>query len=373
MVAQDGREAGLPPAIETGALHALFVYDLADTIDLSRLQSVGGGGVARAPLALRRETSPGSLQFPIPPVAARLPTVDIDGRAASVLAKVFDYGVVAIRLTIPYAGEWAGFAEIARSLRATDDAANAARGVLDHLLLDIAAALDKAHEPLVEDYFAFEVGAFAQTLTAAVLLQRYAPALAQLMAGEERWLEPDARAELLRTRFSYFEDDLVVVQWDGAFIYDRPEAAAATMDILEFANTQLVELRTYDGLLDAELDAIYAVQTRRTFGPLARKAAVAAADRLRYLIVDVLELTDRSSNALKITGDAYYARLYRAAATRLGLSDWQRQLDSKMSSVNEMYRFFADQAQNARAEFLELTVVLLIAVEIVIGLLSLRH
>jgi len=38
-----------------------------------------------------------------------------------------------------------------------------------------------------------------------------------------------------------------------------------------------------------------------------------------------------------------------------------------------MYRFFADQAQNARAEFLELTIVALIVVEIAVGLLALRH
>jgi len=286
---------------------------------------------------------------------------------------MFDYGVVSLRLTIPYAGEWSGFATVARSLRATHAVAETARGVLEGVLRDLAPALGKPHDLLVEDYFAFEVGAFARPLTARTLVAEYAAALAELIAGEERPLEADEQAEVLKTRLSYFEDDLVIVQWDGAFLYDREDGAAATLDILEFANTQLVELRTYDGLLDAELDAIYGVETRRTFGPFARNRAVASADRLRLLIVDVLELTDRSTNALKITGDAYFARLYRAAASRLGLKDWQRQLDSKMSSVNEIYRFFADQAQNSRAEFLELTVVVLIAVEIVIGLLALRH
>jgi hypothetical protein len=366
-------DAAPPPAIEAGVVHALLVFDVADSIDLDRLQSVAGGGVARAPLALRREASPGSLQFPIPPVAARLSAIEVGGHSARVRAKLYDYGVVSILLSVPYGGDWKGFRELARSLRAESVADVAARGVLDGLLTDIGSALHKQHAPLVEDYFAFEVGTFVEPMSADVLLQRHAPALAELIAGEDARLESDAQAELLRTRFSYFADDLVVVQWDGAFIYDRPDGAAATMDILEFANTQLVELRTYDGLLDAELDSIYGAQTRRTFGPFARKQAVAAAERLRYLIVDVLELTDRSSNALKITGDAFYARLYRAAATRLGLSDWQRQLDSKMNSVNEMYRFFADQAQNARAEFLELIIVVLIGVEIVIGLLSLRH
>ena len=37
-----------------------------------------------------------------------------------------------------------------------------------------------------------------------------------------------------------------------------------------------------------------------------------------------------------------------------------------------MYRFFTDQAQAARSEFLELVVIILIAIEIVVGLFALR-
>ena len=39
-------------------------------------------------------------------------------------------------------------------------------------------------------------------------------------------------------------------------VYDGNDADAVE-DILEFANTQLVEYRTYDARLDVELDAIY--------------------------------------------------------------------------------------------------------------------
>jgi len=125
--------------------------------------------------------------------------------------------------------------------------------------------------------------------------------------------------------------------------------------------------------LDDELDTIYKLDPKRPTRRFRRKQAQDAADRLRYLIVDILELTDRASNALKIIGDAYYARLYRGAAGRLGLKDWQQQIDSKLQSVNEMYRFFTDQAQYARSDFLELIIIALIAVEIIIGLLTLHH
>ena len=136
--------------------------------------------------------------------------------------------------------------------------------------------------------------------------------------------------------------------------------------------TQLVEYRTYDAHLDEELVAMYALLPKGP-GRLGRGEAAARASRVRYLLVDVLELTDRASNALKIIGDAYYARLYRAAAGRLGLADWQRQIDAKLHSVSEIYRVLQDQAQYARSEFLEFIVIALIAVEAVIGILTLRH
>jgi uncharacterized Rmd1/YagE family protein len=86
-----------------------------------------------------------------------------------------------------------------------------------------------------------------------------------------------------------------------------------------------------------------------------------------------LELLDRSSNALKVVGDAYYARIYRSAAARLGLADWQRQIDSKLASVGDIYRFFIDQARGRRDAFLEVVVILLIAIEVVLGIVTLVH
>jgi hypothetical protein len=135
-----------------------------------------------------------------------------------------------------------------------------------------------------------------------------------------------------------------------------------------------VEFRTYDARLDEELDAIYALEPGRSTRRFLRgRESSERADRVRYLLVDILELTDRTNNALKIIGDAYYARFYRAVSGRLGLADWQRQIDTKLRSVSEIYRVFQDQAQYARSEVLEYIVIVLIAVEAVIGILALHH
>jgi hypothetical protein len=359
-----------PPAVREGAFHAYFVFDVADTIDLAQLASVAGEGVARAPLQLRPEASSGFIEFETQPVVARIPP---GPSGIAVRAKIFDYGVVSIRLTVPFSGSWAAYAALTRRLRSDDELPRMARVTLDGVLAEIARALDEPHEPLVEDYFVFEVDSFVTPESGAHLLGDCGDALASLVLCEERRLTPVESVEALRVNFAYFDDDLAIVQWDTAFVFDRPEGAKATLDILEFANTQLVELRTYDKRLDAELDTIYALDPKRPTRRFGRKQAQDAADRLRYLIVDIAELMDRSSNALKIIGDAYYARLYRGAAGRLGLKDWQKQIDSKLETVDEMYRFFTDQAQASRSEFLEIVVILLIAFEGIVGLLALRH
>jgi hypothetical protein len=238
---------------------------------------------------------------------------------------------------------------------------------------EYAYALDERHVALIEDYLIVEIERFEEAVDAETLLDDHSEALASLLLGERKPLSATETEEALRMRFSYHEDDLTIVQWDTAFVYDQRESARAIEDILEFANSQLLELRTYDALLDRELDVIYKMQPAGPPRSLRGRREAEQAATLRYLIVDVLELTDRSSNALKVVGDAYYARIYRSAATRLGLADWQRQIDTKLASVGEMYRFFSDEARSRRDEFLELIIVVLVAVEVVIGILTLLH
>lgn len=360
-----------PPSIAAGSFVAYYIFDVADSIDLSRLESLRGEGVERAPLQLRRTASSEFIQFPVPPAIVRIDSPE--GAPFRIRAKIFDYGVVSLRLSYPFSGTWDEFADLARRLRGDESPAAIARASLDLLLPQLRPALDEPHPPGLEEYAVAHVDRFEQPVSGAELLDTYGAEVAQLILGEERRLMQSEQDEALRVNFAYYEDELTVIHWETAFVYDRLESASATEDILEFANTQLIELRTYDAYLDAELDAIYRLDPGRPVRRFFRRHTNASAEHLRYLIVDVLEITDRISNALKIIGDAYYARLYRGAAGRLGLADWQRQIDAKLRSVEEMYRFFQDQMQHARDEVLEVVIIILILIEVVTGFLALRH
>ncbi len=360
--------------IAAGAVRAFYLFDVADTINLAALRTVEGEGFTPADIPLRPHQSSGSLQFPTPPLVARFAEGKLGDLSYSLRAKFFDYGVISLRYDFPFAGAWEDLEEIASRIRRNEELLAAANQTVARICDELNGALDDRHAPLVEDYLIIEVDRFEPRLDAELLLHDHSEAMANILLGESGSLSQGEIEESLRTRFSYYADDLTIVQWDTAFVYDRRESSDAIADILEFANSQLLELRTYDALLDRELDTIYAEQPgQRARSVLGRREADLAAN-VRYLIVDVLELIDRSSNALKVVGDAYYARIYRAAGTRLGLADWQRQIDSKLASVGDIYRFFIDQARGRRDDFLEVIVILLIAIEVVIGVVTLvRH
>lgn len=193
--------------------------------------------------------------------------------------------------------------------------------------------------------------------------------LVSLLLGEREPLAPAARRELLVHRFSYYARDLAVLTWDNALVVDARREDRDVELVLELANAQLLELRVHDALLDAELPRIYdqmAEERRRrrprmtrTFRPL-----LAAA---QTLVADVTETVERSDNALKVTEDVYLSRLYRAALVLFREADWRSGIDRKLALVRDAYGMLNDEAQHARGELLELTIVLLIVFEIVVG------
>jgi len=106
-----------------------------------------------------------------------------------------------------------------------------------------------------------------KTLAAGELLASQAREIAQLVRGESVPLSEAERQEVLQSSISYSRVDLLVVGWTGALVYGSTEGAAITIQMLEYANTQLLEFRHYDSLLTQ-------TSRRRIFAPLERRSGV---------------------------------------------------------------------------------------------------
>ena len=358
--------------ISTGTLTALYLFDVAEHIDLARLRGIIGAGAA---VGLASKTSmPAYLQYQAPPLV-------IDGDQAGIASiagfsarvKLYDYGVVSLALSRRFSGSWADLVATAHESIENPTLEARVEEAVRRLVDRCGAALTRLRPSwLSEDYLVVAVHDLDGRLTAEDLLAQRGESLAQLLRGEAQALSRQEQEEVLRNRLSYLACDLVVPTWNAAFVYDTESGAAAALELFEFANSQLLEFRYYDALLDAELARIYpSLQRTSWWRNLAGGGAVRAANQLHSLFIDVNEITDRTENALKIMGDIYAARVFALVAARLGLGRWKQNVEDKLKTLDDVYRFAVDQVTISRGQFLELTVVLILIIELVLFFLGL--
>jgi hypothetical protein len=289
-------------------------------------------------------------------------------------ARIFDFGVVSLRVKVraePMC-PWTDFTLFGQRLHQHPSITAIVQHHLRLLTERIAPAVERPSiAALHEDYTVFRVarirGADGEPLDADALA---ALDVAPLLLNETRPLSADARRELLPHRFSYYGDDLAILTWDNALVVEPGEQDTDLQYIVEFANAQLLELRYYDALLDAELPRLYddieAARARHAVFPGRRFAALL--QRLQAQVADSTELVERVENALKVTDDVYLARVYSAALELFRGRTWRAGIDRKLAILRDTYAMLNGEAQAARSETLEIAIVLLIVVELVVGL-----
>jgi hypothetical protein len=167
---------------------------------------------------------------------------------------------------------------------------------------------------------------------------------------------------------SYYEHDLVVVDWDAALIIDERRNFDETLYAMELANLQLAELEAYDRILDASLE--------RAYRDLAARSSRGRTDimrELREIRIDLARFSDELSNITKFFGDWHLARVYENIAARFHLGDWHRTIDDKLKTLDGLYQLLNHDQTNRWMLILELTIVLLFIIDVVILLAGLRH
>jgi hypothetical protein len=353
--------------ITAGTATAFFLYDVAEQIDLAAVTRLVST-TAAAPVPAKAQVPP-YLQYAQAPV-----TIDgtADGAADHdgwrVRFKLFDYGVISVALTRQLPGDWPQLLQQGLEWQDDQQLPVEAEALCRALVGRLAAALDRPRANfLTEDYFVFAATRLDGISSTDALLTAHGTEIAQLLRVEREPLSAQERDEVLRSRLSYLATDLVVPTWNAAFVYDTDAGARAVLEIIEFANSQLLQFRYYDQLLDGELARIYPQLQGRGLGlSWFGRRFTKATRQVHSLFIDVNELTDKTENALKFAGDVYSARLFTLAATRLGLDHWKSNVREKLKTLDDIYRFTVEQTSMARGEVLELTIVFILVLELVL-------
>ena len=348
-------------------IHLNYAFDIGYEIDLDLARRLLHGSEGTLP---RRKRTPESIRYRPAPLRV---TVDASSLTlpcgletisppTGELA-LFDFAAISLSLRFPARITPESLLELAGELAEPEALNTAVRQVVHPWIERIRpAVLGFELSELSEEYILFQVPD-----ARADWLEARPEWVAGLVRLESEPLSRTEVAEATRLGLSYSPDDLVTLDWAAGFVADRN--CADTLQVIEFANVQLLEFRHIDDRLDDRLEAAYRlIRPGRRRGPAAWWRSHGDALRsVRELEIEATSLFERADNALKLIGDQYLSRVFDLASTRFHLRDWQQSIRRKLDTVGDVYDLLVQQSGGRRMEFLEIVVVILIALEIVLA------
>lgn len=357
-------------SIRRGTAHALFAFEVGQSMDLAACE--------RLIPALGRQTlhhprrAPQSFQYRPAPLRmsqdaeqVELASVRSHPRVDLVL---YDFGSMLVSFGFPLSGPLERLVELSCALQNNQDLLRLARQRALGMLEAIRSAVQRPHVPeIAEDYVIFHLEELEGGPGSSRLLEEERPLLAQILRADQEVLSAQEINDTLAANLSFSQRDVTIVDWNAALVVD-PDADE-TRAVLEFGNVQLLEMRYLDRELDDALEQAYqrlaASGLRRRWLPRGFEADL---EHLSALQVDAAVLFERVTNALKLVGDMYLSRLYRLASARFHLAEWDDSITRKLQTLDGIYQKVSDRAAARRLEVLEWIVILLIALEVVLGL-----
>jgi hypothetical protein len=305
----------------------------------------------------------------------------LQGFQAAIQATIFEFGAVSISYRWPLRSAdsstdiaLTGLPEVSQNLDKEKLEAHA-RQEVEKLLQQIRPAVTRPElSPLVEDYYVFVLEHLAVKInnqeilpSAEFLLERYATPLAQTLQFDTKPLSPSQREATLAKAISYYENDLVLVDWNASIICDSDYTDS--LNVLELINVELLEARYMDALLDKRLKG-YENVLRRQPGRWVLPLYIPyqhAINELAELRIEASLLEERVDNSLKLIGDLYLARLYSAASEQFYLHTWDHSISRKLDIINNLYQLLTDRLNTAQGQTLELIIIVLILIEILMN------
>jgi hypothetical protein len=356
-----------PQAPLRGSVLVLIQFDVCEEIRLDELRKIFPARKAEASF----KKAPAYVRYQRTPVEETLEPLTLEsGERLAGEIKYYDYGVVSLEFELPFSGSWDTLVELSCRWTSDTNFEKLASRIVKQKLERAAPALVKPYDPKVaewlqEDYFIFHVREIEGSPTADQLLAAQSVQIAQVVRGEMQILSEGERQEILQSRISYYPSDLAVIGWNAAFLYDTPAGAETAIQLLQYANSQLLEFRHYDELMTKELENVYDFLEAGGHGLWSRWRTARAASKLHTVLLDVNELTERADNAIKFLSDMFSARLYKLCAQKVGVPDYKDLVKEKLQTAEDLYRFMVDQFNQSRAFVLELMVVVILIIELV--------
>jgi len=340
------------------------MYDIGREVDLSELEQALTQNYSTARAGFVR-VSPKSIIMEDPPLMIRMQPFRIERDEKliefSVAARLYDVGVISFCFTCEEAdGDTAGLLRTAFLFPHQE-------GLSDYFV-QYLMTVGELIRPHIKD-FAFNPE-FYEDSTIYVTGSRddsFDPV--PLLLSERTPLAPSLRQDILANTLSYTPDDLAILSWDAAFLCDV-EYPADIIDLIEYANVQVLELRYYDMELSRQMEKMYddieGAERLSQYSRMQRYHTIMS--ELMETQAEISETVEKVDNLIKVTEDVYYARVYATALKVMRSGQWSESVNKKISVIRETYTMLSGEVRIQHSNLLEWIVIILILFEIVFAI-----
>ena len=363
----------------TGEVVYIYAFDVAYDMTRQPIRELLGQSVAQFAVDASKR-NPKQLFF-YKPQMVRLPPMERIGPYGPVRVeraiKLLPVGAISITVRVPFAVNHVEDLVVFHDLQFSNGALHdEMRRLAEEAVAELKSFYVRPHPQLIEEeaYTVFCIASPLLTqdgarISAESWFQSHRRQVAALLTQEadmER-LSKQESDESTGRYLSYYEDDVVVVDWDAALLIDEPRDFDETLYIMELANLQLAELEAYDRILDNALERSYRDLSGR---PLRSRGDILR--ELREIRIDLARFNDELSNITKFFGDWHLARIYEKLSSRFHLAEWHRTIDGKLKTLDDLYQLLKHDQTNRMMIWLEVTIVLLFVIDLVVLVLGLK-
>jgi hypothetical protein len=292
-------------------------------------------------------------------------------RQDAILCKIYHFGALSFCYKIPFSGSFEHLKE--KVIETKEKYDKQCKVDAKRVFKTIGSTIRKPHfYNLKNDYFAVHTNPLEGEISADEFKEKYGGKIASVLRLETLSLSNYQQDEILSSITGYYGEDMIIIDSEASFIYD--DEYFEPMEFFEQANVQQLELQYFDRVLDKRLNYFYQQEARkiplRSYIPLFGRRIDSPATRLARLKVDISVITERLEDSIKMTGDAYYSRLYEMIVEKLSLRGWRDSINKKLGILGDLQGVYREQLNTLNEEVLTVVIIILIALEVVLAFLG---
>lgn len=224
----------------------------------------------------------------------------------------------------------------------------AVEDIFNETVLDIKEKMLEASRAILQKYntyknFEEEYGIFCVSQYKGEpeeFFPTHASLIAALLKTEKEPLDQKEIQRTLESSIKYAKDDLLIADWDGAFIFDASGDFNETIELLEIGNLQLLKYRILDYELDRRLGKLLKLLRRQQ----KERFRIFRAGEIKEIVREIIQVRSQSlgefetvERNIKLIGDWYSAKVYNLLEKKFFLEQWRQNIKEKFDTLEDIY------------------------------------